>query len=386
MPVNKTLRKISFELHLWLGLLSGIVLFIVCITGCIYAFKDEINDFNQPWKFISPQEKEIIMPTRVLEISNNEIKDATPSAITYGEASDAVFVDYFSPKTGMSTVYINQYDGQVLKTLEKKPDDFDFFRFILSGHRTLWLPTNIGKPIVGYGVLIFVITLITGVILWWPKKWNKKTIKKNFTFRKNAPLSRINFDIHNVLGGYSVPILLILSLTGLIWSFSWFSESVYYITSGGKELKPYTLPKSDTLNINNRILEPLDKLYLQLRNDEPNATTFYFALPRKNDGVIRVSVVHERGSYYKTDNLFFDQYTLKPLEGSGPYAGKYTEASAADKFRRMNLEIHDGRILGIWGKILAFSASLIGASLPVTGFIIWYRRIKKKRKKALKLS
>ena len=126
--------------------------------------------------------------------------------------------------------------------------------------------------------------------------------------------------------------------------------------------------------------DPLDKLYVELRAEEPDATTFYFALPSNNDGVVRVSIVHQRGSYYKTDNLFFDQYTLKPLEGSGPYAGKYTEASGADKFRRMNLEIHDGRILGIWGKIIVFTAGLIGASLPVTGFIIWFRRRKKQNK------
>jgi len=382
MPVNKTFRIIFEKLHLWLGLLSGIVIFIVCITGCLYVFKDEINDFNQSYKFVKPQDKVFLQPTKVLEISNKEISNSRPTAITYGESFDAVFVDYYESSTGMSTVYIDPYNGKVLKTVIKKYDDFDFFRFVLDGHRTLWLPRDIGKPIVGYGVLIFAVTLVTGMVLWWPKKWNKRTIKKNLTFRKKVPLSRINFDLHNVLGGYSVIVLLILSFTGLIWSFNWFSESVYYITSGGKELKPYTLPQSDTLNITNPIIEPLDKLYTQLKKEEPNATTFYFALPQSDDGVIRVSVVHERGSYYKTDNLFFDQYTLKPLEGSGPYAGKYTEVSNADKFRRMNLEIHDGRILGIWGKNIMFIVALIGASLPVTGFIIWYRKKKKKLRKA----
>lgn len=379
--MNKNVRKISAKLHLWLGLLSGIIVFIVCITGCMYAFKDEINDISQPWKFTPSRQTSILLPTQVLDIANNEIGNTNPTAITYGESFDAVFVDYYTPKVGMSTVYIDQYDGQILKSVVKSFDDFDFFRFILTGHRTLWLPPAVGKPIVGFGILFFAILLITGVVLWWPKKWNKKAIKKNFSFRRNAPLSRLNLDLHNVLGGYAVPILLILSFTGLIWSFTWFSESVYYITSGGKELKPYTLPKSDTLNIATQSTEPLDKLYIQLREEEPDATTFYFALPSNNEGVIRVSVVHKRGSYYKTDNLFFDQYSLKSLEGSGPYAGKYTEASAADKFRRMNLEIHDGRILGLWGKILVFTGGLIGASLPVTGFIIWYRKRRKRNKK-----
>jgi len=48
----------------------------------------------------------------------------------------------------------------------------------------------------------------------------------------------------------------------------------------------------------------------------------------------------------------------------------------------MNYDIHTGAILGLPGKILAFFASLICASLPVTGFYIWYgRKYKKKEKK-----
>ena len=54
--MGKTFRKACAKLHLWLGLLSGIVVFIVCITGCLYAFKDEITDAMQPWRFVDPQE------------------------------------------------------------------------------------------------------------------------------------------------------------------------------------------------------------------------------------------------------------------------------------------------------------------------------------------
>ncbi|MNL87508.1 hypothetical protein D3C87_2166950 [compost metagenome] len=42
-----------------------------------------------------------------------------------------------------------------------------------------------------------------------------------------------------------------------------------------------------------------------------------------------------------------------------------------------------GSILGFPGKVMAFLASLIGASLPITGFLVWYgRKFKKKKKPA----
>ena len=38
----------------------------------------------------------------------------------------------------------------------------------------------------------------------------------------------------------------------------------------------------------------------------------------------------------------------------------------------MNYDIHVGNILGFPGKVLAFFASLIAASLPITDFKLWW--------------
>ena len=377
-----SMKKIYRKLHLWLGLLSGIVVFTVCITGCLYAFKDEINNLRQPYKFIEAQEVPMMQPHKLIAIAEERtgIPAASIGAITYGEKTDAVKLDYFS-KDGSSEVYVNPYSGEIIKVVTKKPGEFDFFRFVLTGHRTLWLPRSVGKPIIGFGVLFFVVTLITGVAIWLPKKWNKKTAKNSLTIKLKGPWHRLNWKLHTVLGAYAFIVLLACSLTGLVWSFGWFSKSLYYVTSGGEELKPYRMPQSDTTRVDLALSFPLDSLYQHLTKAEPAATSYYYAMPRNEKGVIRVSVVHKRGSYYRTDNLFFDQYTLQPLQGQGPYAGRYTEASAADKLRRMNLEIHDGRILGLPGRIIVFIGSLVGASLPVTGFIIWFRKQRNKKRK-----
>lgn len=377
--MNRQFRKVAVKLHLCLGLISGIVVVVVCLTGGLYVFKDEITDLTQSWRFVSPRSTSILLPSQAVRIANTQMEsDDKPTALTYGESYDALSIDYFSSDKGMTTVYLNPYDGEIIKTVTKRKEDFDFFRFVLKGHRSLWLPSAIGKPIVGYSILLFLITLITGIVLWWPSKWSAKTIVRNLKVKWKVGFARLNFDLHKVLGGYAALILIILSFTGLIFGLSWFSESVYFLTSGGQKLQPYTLPKSDTLQAVQHLPQSLDHLYNHLRTEEPKAKTLYFALPAQTDEVIRVSVVHKRGSYYRTDNLFFDQNTLEPLKGAGPYAGKYMEASTADRFRRMNLEIHDGRIGGITGKIIVCLASLIGASLPVTGFIIWYRKKRKR--------
>ncbi|OCW92419.1 sulfite reductase [Macellibacteroides sp. HH-ZS] len=375
--MNKTIRKISFQLHLWLGIISGLILFIVCITGCLYAFKDEITNLTQPWRFVTPSNKPTLPPSQIIALSNLAYQTTTkPASITFGAEKDAVSIDYYEPNGNYLTVYINPYHGTVIHKIIRTPNEFNFFNFVIKGHKSLWLPATIGKPLVGYGVLMFVVVLITGLILWWPKKWNKKSIKRLSTIKWKASFKRLNFDLHNVPGGYAAILLLILSFTGLIRNMEWFSESIYYLTSGGKHLIPYSLPLSDPSQSKQNIALPIDKLYQSLKNTEPLGETYYLSLPKDADDVIRVSVEHKKGSYYRTDNLFFDQYTLKQLSGSGPYAGKYTEVTVADKLRRMNLDIHDGRIIGITGKIMMFLASLVGASLPITGILIWFRKQK----------
>lgn len=44
------IKRLCYLLHLWIGLATGIIVFVVSITGAIYLFKDEISSTYQPWK------------------------------------------------------------------------------------------------------------------------------------------------------------------------------------------------------------------------------------------------------------------------------------------------------------------------------------------------
>ena len=243
----------------------------------------------------------------------------------------------------------------------------------MAGHRRLWLPRPYGSYVVSYGVLVFFITLLTGLVLWWPKRWTRKAVRPRFTIHRPLRPARLTLDLHNVVGFYFLLPLIAICLTGLTFGLDWFSKSVYYAASGGETMQDYVLPLSDTTKVGAQTAS-LDALYRKVRDENPQACQFYFALPATKADAYRVSIVHERGSYYKTDNLFFDQYSLSPLSGAGPYAGRYAEAKPADKAFRMMLDIHDGAVFGFWGKVVALLSCLVGASLPVTGLMLFIRR------------
>lgn len=433
-------KHICVRLHTWLGLLSGGVITLVCLTGALYAFKDEIEAATQPWRRVQlpataaqtgqdkrpgeaekhprlygqpseatsepglygqsseaagqsgrPQEATSepgqakqsleaspLLPSDILnalEATGLHAEGYHPLALTYGEAADAIRIDLAGPEGAVASVWADPYGGEILKLTRKEAGDFDFFRFILNGHRRLWLPPAIGKPLVGSCVLIFMIVLATGLIVWWPKAWTRDRLRRFFRIERHRGSHRLIFDLHAVLGTYAALVLLLLGATGLVWSFDWYSRGVYRLT-GGKELKAYKLPVSDTTALGRlpaaATAFPIDRLYRQLRREEPEATEFYIVIPRRPEDVARASIVHRRRSYYRTDNRFFDRYTLQELTGEGPYAGPYRQASLPDRIRRMNLELHDGRIAGWPGKL--------AVSLPLTGYLLWWNKRKNKRR------
>jgi len=279
---------------------------------------------------------------------------------------------------------MNPYSGEILNVHDHNETHFDFFHFVLDGHVNLWLPYEIGRPIVDYGTLVFVILLITGLVWWYPKKWTKSTREKSFKIKWTAGWKRINLDIHNVLGFYSLLFTIVLAVTGLTFGFRWVDNGVYWIFSGGKiapESSKITLV-SDTLNLNpyGQTRETaIDSLLTFLEARVPDAKVIGIDWPDpKNAAVIRTRITYPVLGTYKSDVYTFDKHTFKVLATE-----LYEDENNGGKARRMYYDFHVGTIMGFWGKVIAFVATLIGASLPVTGFLIWYNR-KWGKKKGIK--
>jgi uncharacterized iron-regulated membrane protein len=268
--------------------------------------------------------------------------------------------------------YVNPYTGKILKV---KDMDSDFFRIMVNGHFYLWLPPDIGRPIVASATLIFLVMMITGIVLWWPK--NKAARKQRFSIKWSAKWRRVNYDLHNVLGFYMTWIAVFIAITGLVWGFEWVSESIYWVASGGKQPTAFYAPVSkpvktaDTMSAADRVYEKMKALY-------PSVATIEVHWPDNDSAAIEGAANPDAATYWKTDYRYFDRYSLEELPVTHAY-GRLKNTSTADKIARMNYDIHVGAIWGLPGKILAFFASLLAASLPVTGFLIWKGRRKKNK-------
>lgn len=375
--------RISAWLHLWLGLVSGIVVVIICITGCIYVFNEEITGWTEPETNIPVQSQALIMPSQIMAVADKVYPGKQVGYVLYKEGK-AVEAN-IGGRRGGSTLKLHPYTGAVISKTDRKEGDVSFFRWILNGHRFLWLPYKIGRPIINYSTLICVITLFSGLVLWWPKKWNKSARNQSFKIKCGASFKRVNYDLHNVFGFYALLVLFAIGVTGMVYGLEWWSKGLYWATSGGKQMPEFVELKSDSLQAGKKhfdnLAQKMDISWKTVVGKHPEASGFYLAFPdtTKAPAAITVIVYPSKGQYYNNQRYLFDQHTLEPLTGNKLYEQSYQEADFAGKLRRMNYDIHVGSILGLPGKFIAFFASLIGATLPVTGFIIWWGKGRKKK-------
>lgn len=372
------------KIHLWLGLGSGLIVFIVAITGCLFVFQKEISDIcYRKTFFIVPQQTAPLPLSRLQQAAQQALGPQQPlnSITTYRDPSRAwefmaysmndSAVTYFGAARYFRSVFINPYTGAVTGFRDYRTDFFTIVKYL---HWSLLLNTPYGQPIVGWATIIFTVMLVTGMILWWPKKWNKASRKTRLTIKTDARIKRLVYDLHNVLGFYIFIPVLLIALTGMVWAFSWF-RAVVYVTASGSTKPPAVVPVASIPATVTGV--PIDAAYAAVMVQYPDAPRIGINPAAGKEGTIYVYAYGDKETYYQYDALQFDQYSGQLLhrERSG-------DKNAGERLIGMNYDIHVGAIGGIAGKIIAFLASLVAASLPVTGFCIWWGRGKKDNKKA----
>jgi uncharacterized iron-regulated membrane protein len=362
-------KKIVGFLHLWLGLISGLVVLFLGLTGCILAFEKEITSLTNRYQYAKAENRAPMLPSELKPLAEKALPGKHPHSVLYQEGKSVQAIFY--GEGYYDIVYLNPYSGAVLKV---KDMSRDFFRFIINGHYNLWLPIPVGQPIVASATLIFFIMMISGLILWWPR--NKAARKQRFKVKWNVRWRRKNYDLHNVLGFYMTWIGIFLAITGLVMGFQWFAKGFYLLTSGGKPMTAYFEPASVKKPLESTV-PAVDAVYAKMNILYPAAETIEIHFPESDTATIAGAANPIAGTYWKVSYRYFDQYSLKEIPVNHAF-GNFEKTDLAQKISRMNYDVHVGSIGGLPTKILAFFGSLIAASLPVTGFLIWWGRKKRK--------
>lgn len=404
------------SIHLYLSLACGLVIGIVCFTGATLVFEKELVQSIYPERYrvmAGPQRVPIAQllqtfqqaqpgvpvtgvkiygdPARTVELSYSDETGSTSAGAGRKEekASPQNIPEKSSPGAGKeakgpgkggkeggrsnSIAFMNPYTGQLIATSRQKNA---FFTTMFGLHRWLLMQDGPGKVIVGVSTVTFLFILLTGIILWWPKQ--KKMLQQRLTLKWNAGWKRLNHDLHIVVGFYTAIFLFVFAFTGLAWSFEWFNDGIYRVTSSSKE--PPAPPQSRV----SAGAPPIsfDQAYAVAQQQAPRADFYQLNQPRAAEDAFTVTVMpsdaaHERA----TNQLFIDQY-------SGQKIGQllFTDKNLGQRVRSTFYPVHVGSIGGLPGRLIAFLACVAGFTFPITGVVLWLNRLQKNKKKQVKKS
>ena len=385
------IKKSSLWLHKWLGLLTGLIVFIVSVTGCIYVFYDDLKIITYPERFIitekTPPEKTAEPFSELVKLANQSLPDGEeinrvdiyPSKdrtwVFRGMKLDKKKLWYSENTVYHKRIYIDPYLAKVQYVEDSK---FEFFQVVLQIHRTLLLG-SLGGTIVGISTIIFLILCFTGLILWWPKKWKKKMVKKAVWVDYRVKWKRLVYDLHNVLGFQSLIFAIIIAFFGLTFTFPALNEAISKLLNGNGKLaqSPLNQHLKNTIKVspNNVLNESLVKS-LELHH-EADMISIRLRDP-EIDHDVRVRLEKDKTSAFKW--YYFDQKT-----------GNLNKIISSDNLRNgdyiasKNYDLHTGGIGGYPTKTLAFFVSLICALLPVTGTLVWWNKRPNRGRKVKKM-
>lgn len=374
------LESVKF-IHRWLGLLSGLVVFIVSITGACPVFEEDIILWGKRHAFVEPKETPFISPDILLDSAKAHVSRELPAtSVWYGTPDRSARITFTDNQNHVTTeIFLNPYTGEYLEKEITTEEDHHagFFHFMEEGHIHLWLPEEVGRPIVGYSTVIFVIILLTGLVWWYPKKWTKGTKRKSFSIKWKARIKRLTIDLHNVPGFYILLLALVLAITGLYFSFPIIGKITYWMASAGKEQIQVQFPSSDTTSV---VHKTTDEMLLHIWNqhyvspDSSPLKQFFISIPTAPAATWIVALNKHKISSHTVDLRFYERYSGQELFKRDKETGEVLQQDIAYRSMLYHYNIHLGRIGGRFTQWLMFAVSLLCASLPVTGFMIWYQR------------
>ena len=393
---------------MWLSVPFGLIITLVCFSGAMLVFENEVNEwFRRDLYYVETVKESPLPMDKLLEKVATTLPDsvAVTGVSISSDPGRAYQVSLSKPRR--ASLYVDQYTGEV----KGKSERSGFFMFMFRMHR--WLLDSMnpgnegifwGKMIVGVSTLLLVFVLISGIVIWWPR--TRKALKNSLKITATKGWRRFWYDLHVAGGMYALIFLLAMALTGLTWSFPWYRTAFYKVF--GVEVQQRAAQgheqKSDAQKRDTKLAAHREKKREgnevrkgeRSRRPENNHSDMYSVtspfvywqeiydkLRRQNPEYKQISI--SSGTASVSFNRFgnqraSDRYSFNTDNGEFTETSLYQHQDKSGKIRGWIYSVHVGNWGGMFTRILTFIAALLGAALPLTGYYLWIKRLIKVRK------
>lgn len=383
------MMKLFRKIHLWLSVPFGIIITLICFSGAMLIFEPEITRAVRSDVYYVAEVKDAVLPMRELM---EGVKATLPDSVSitgvtvFSDRDRTYQVNLSRPRR--ASLFVDQYTGHITGRYER----IGFFSTMFRLHRWLLDSANphgegmkTGKLLVGISTLVFVVALLTGIIIWWPRARKGLVRSLSITFKNGW--SGFWKGLHVAGGMYAVVFVLAMALTGLTWSFDWY-RTAFYAVCGVEHTprnfgQPDSKPEARGREGGNRP-DGRGEGHRGGRGEGRRYSEYgrwqqvYDDLAARYVEAPRITIGRETATVTLSDTgngRASDVYRFDRRSGETTLVTAYADAVGANKLRGWIYSIHTGSLGGIITRILWLLGALLGASLPLTGYYIWIKHL-----------
>jgi uncharacterized iron-regulated membrane protein len=376
---QKTHKKL-YSTHAWIGIISGILLFIVTFSGIPAMFDHEIEYWQYP-VYSKQQNSTKIQTPFDLERTFKKSKDLNFDNDNYfiqpaNEINNHVILAHFSEGEEPDIRYLNADTYQEFPT---SPSELNHLLSHL--HTDLHLPRPWGRYLVGLSGMAMLLAIIAGIFIHI--KWRKEFVM----LRPKRSWRLLLTDQHKLLGLWSLPFTFILAFTGTILGLLGLISPILALAAFNGDVEKATIavlgPTAEVTNEYTPVY-PVNELWDRLALDLPDTSVEFIQvsglkiinkekaedkkLVTDAGGIIKFSGYHKD----KLSNLETVTYNLST--GAKIHQGSFIGKGPFQRIFAAVTPLHYVLFGNTWLKVFYALSALAACGLILSGNILWLHR------------
>jgi uncharacterized iron-regulated membrane protein len=362
------------KVHLWIGLALSIPFILIGVSGSLIIVMHARPDFDMPFAFSSGDHRPM---TEIIAAANEAAPEGKAAALVRVPQGlwEPAAVQLTDPRANQNqlgdTIFVDPVSLEILGTAERRRNG-DFMRFLTSMHLALMFPSYYGAQTVGWMGVAMCLFGVSGLILWWPRKGQWRAA---FLIKGSARGFRLNRELHSVIGFWSLPVFMVLSISGVYLVFpTSFGDTVEAMLPHESTLVHREVDAVTKASIANPNALTADEAAMLALSAVPGARLHSVQLPPGTEGTFMVTLM--------------PHYSSEGAPTISAFVGPGTEVSAVvdprqdplgSRILEWSKALHFGLGLGVVWKVLAFFSGFLPLLFAITGLRMWQLRRAQRR-------
>jgi uncharacterized iron-regulated membrane protein len=360
MRRDSPLRRALVQVHLYGGLVLGLYVLIIGLTGASLVFREEMEDRMLP-RIAETSNAPHLNVDEIASAVHSAYPDWTLTSIYWPQQSHGTWHAELRNRSRQIAVYLDPLSAKILW---ERDYDRSFLRWLQLVHIQL-LNGNQGRTVNGVIALLTAALGMIGILLWIPprQQW-----RQALAIKWSSPWKRLNRDLHIVGGAYLFLFLILLTITGAY--FAW-RGPVHRVIARLLPMHFMNRPLKPVPSSPNAPAATYLAMETQVRTLLPEYPPARIIFPERPQQPIRI-VIYE-GKTWHASNIFFDPKTASMLR-----ADLYRDSGVGDYFTYLIGPVHFGEFGGLFTKVLWVFGGMAFPLMTITGYWMYAQRLSRK--------